>query len=167
MSATSESIERLIDDQLRSVSDRRVVDHVRSLLIDPVRRLRRWDYGEPNTHFDCWDVLEESERTGIAFCEHGFGPECPWGLVTLRGNEDELSIGMDCEWFPRFLDAYFESAASSHPIWRVFKQDPGQRFPGRPIGSESDWHSTWQEVEKLRELEDGSRYHHFHSIAYS
>src|SRR3546814_4621244 len=45
----------------------------------------------------------------IVYCESGFGPERPWGLVHLGGQH--MSMGDDSGWFPIFLDAYFGSFA--------------------------------------------------------
>ncbi len=48
-------------------------------------------------------------NTGIAYCEFGFGPRNPWGLVFLsRG-----SIGMDSAWYESFWASYFESMAAA------------------------------------------------------
>lgn len=167
VTVTAEKLERLIYEALSLVSEPRVVEHIRTLLIEPTMRMRRWDYGEPDTYYECWDVLEESGGLGIAYSERGFGPACPWGLVRVTGTDGELSIGMDCAWYPSFMEAYFESAASEVPIWRVFKQHQGQDYPGTPIGPESDWDTTWKVVNRLRQLNDGARYNHHHSIWYS
>jgi len=85
---------------------------------------REWDYGVPGQTYPCWSVLNHIEsNTGIAFCEFGFGPRSPWGLVMLSGAE-HMSLGMDAGWFETFLEAYFDSRAITDlPIWRVFKQD--------------------------------------------
>jgi hypothetical protein len=59
----------------------------------------------------------------------------PWGLLFLEGT-DHMSMGMDSGWFEHFLEAYFESQASSEvPIWRVF-QHQGTDFPGKAITAE-------------------------------
>ncbi len=73
-------------------------------------------------------------------------------------------MGMDSGWFPRFLDAYFESmAASALPIWRVYQQGEGN-YPGRPLSAEGPWQATWAEVERLRALHPNTRYHCAQSI---
>jgi len=75
-----------------------------------------------------------------------------------------MSIGMDCEWYESFLDAYFESmAATDLPIWRAFKQE-GEAYPGVALTPEADWNSTWQEVYRLRSINPGARYHCSQSI---
>jgi hypothetical protein len=81
--------------------------------------MRPWDYGRPGEAFPCWLVPEhQASNTGIAYCEQGFGPRCPWGLLFLEGTE-HMSMGMDSAWFEYFLEACFEFKASSEvPIWR-------------------------------------------------
>ncbi len=167
LTITPDKLTHLIDEELSSVSDARVAEHVRSLLVAPRKTLRRWDYGEPGLHYECWDVLEERGGLGITYSEHGFGPAKPWGLIRVSGTESEMSMGMDASWCRRFLDAYFESAASELPIWRVFKQREDDEFPGEAVGPELAWDSVWKEVEKLRELQDGARYNVHHSVGYS
>jgi hypothetical protein len=76
-----------------------------------------------------------------------------------------MSIGMDSGWFAFFLEAYFESMASSDlPIWRVYKQSGD--FPGTPITPEAGWDVTWQEVYRLREVDKKSSYNCWHDIVH-
>ncbi len=119
--------------------------------------MRAWDYGTPGEKFLCWVVLEHAaSNTGIAYCEHGFGPTMPWGLLFLSG--PHMSMGMDSGWYEHFLEAYFESKASSElPIWRVF-QHRGTGYPGTAITAEGSWDDTWSEVMRLRGVNDGFRY---------
>jgi hypothetical protein len=166
MSISAESIKELINAELSKVLDHRVVDHIRNLLVEPTVVMRKWDYGDSNTMYECWDVLnEEDSSIGIAYSEFGFGPKSPWGLVWTSGSISEMSIGMDCEWFVRFLDAYFDSAASDLHIWRVFKQ-VDEPYPGIPLTEETDWDSAWKKVYELRESDGATRYNHHHSIKY-
>lgn len=169
MTINESKLKQLIEKELSSLSDDRVIRHVRSMLIEPKMRLRHWDWGEPGTRYQCWDILEEQGGLGIAYSEYGFGPKCPWGLVRVSGMTDEysLNIGMDCAWYPKLLDAYFESAAEELDIWRVFKKSADEPFPGKSISEESDWRSIWQAVYKLRaEDEQGAEYNVYHSVIY-
>jgi len=120
---TAEFLIARVEEELATLNDRRVVAHIRSLMVAPAPQMRAWDYGAPGDAFLCWLVLAQgSQNIGIAYCEQGFGPRNSWGLLFLEG--PRLSIGSDCGWFDRFLDAYFESPASSEiPIWEVFRQD--------------------------------------------
>ena len=159
MTLLASGLSDLVGAELAQLDDPRVTNHVRHLLVAPRPVMRGWDYGSEGEAFPCWSVLEHTEsNTGIAYCESGFGPKSPWGLVTLAGTE-HMSMGMDDGWFPRFLDAYFDSyAATELSIWRVF-QDRDAEFPGRPISAEGTWKSAWAEVERLRALHPEIRYH--------
>ncbi|HEY4345402.1 MAG TPA: hypothetical protein VGN05_13715, partial [Parvibaculum sp.] len=153
-----------VERELEHLRDIRVIKHIRDLLIESLPVIRGWDYGEPEEQYTCWTVLaEKGGTTGIAYCEKGFGPSHPWGLVSLTTNKDvPASMGMDSSWYQTFLSAYFESAAADLHIWRVFKVDPsGVR---EPITAESSWEATWNQVYDLRKLDTVSRYDCGHSI---
>src|SRR5436309_3024032 len=125
MSIDTHKLKAMIDGELAQLSDSRVVAHIRALLVEPTVTLRHWDYGRDDEQYPSWTVLRHSaSKTGIAYCEHGFGPRSPWGLVLLEGDERRTSIGMDCSWYTTFLQAFFESqAATDLPIWRVVKSE--------------------------------------------
>ena len=167
MGISAESIRSLVDGELLNMHDIRVKNHVRQFLVNPKRTLRLWDYGEPGEMYECWTVLDhEASNAGIVYCEFGFGPKCPWGLVFISGTENEMSLGMDCGWFQSFFDAYFDSFVSLDlPIWRVFKRTSGA-YPGNPISEESDWDLTWEKVNKFREQDKFAKYECHHSIVY-
>lgn len=161
-------LKAMIDRELERLSDARVKGHIRRLLVDPRPVLRNWDYGKPGEQYPCWAVLNDSgSNTGIAYCESGFGPRSPWGLVWL-GNDDakHLSMGMDAGWFSTFLEAYFDSfAATELPIWRVFRTDSsGVRDA---ITEEGTWEATWTRVAECRKADPASRYDCGHSTRYT
>lgn len=149
----------LVETEITKLGNTRIAAHVRALLVRPFPVIRDWDYGADKEAYPCWSVLaHEASNTGIAYCESGFGPRNPWGLVTLTGKEN-MSIGMDSGWFPCFLDAYFESrAASELPIWRVYQQQD-DNFPVRALTVEGSWESTWLEVMRLRSTGTNHRYY--------
>ena len=165
MAVTAAILKRLIAKELEHVADERVRAHVRSLLVEPAPILRGWAYGEPGEQYACWGVLNhERSDTGIAYCEEGFGPERPWGLVWLSGG-DRMSIGMDSGWYGTFMDAYFESFAPTDlPIWRIFKTD--QETGRAPISAEQEWVAAWEEIERLRARDPETRYDCDHTIRY-
>lgn len=71
---------------------------------------RGWDYGKISERFICWTVLEHPpSNTAIAYCEQGFGPSNPWGLVFLTG--EQMGIGMDSGWFSTLESAMRDSMA--------------------------------------------------------
>jgi len=99
MPITLAQIRSLVEEELSRLADAHVVAPIRSLLVEPAVVWREWDYGEPGLSFACWSVLNHAaSNSGIAYCESGFGPRSPWGLVTLSG--EYMSIGMDCAWYP-------------------------------------------------------------------
>ena len=103
-------IRKLVESELSRLRDKRVLPRIQELLVEPYPVERAWDYGTPGQTFICWTVLEHRDsNTGIAYCEHGFGPENPWGLVFLSG--PHMAIGMDSAWFPSFEIALKESMA--------------------------------------------------------
>jgi hypothetical protein len=163
MDVTPQQIQALVEAELQGLRDGRVATHIRSLLVLPSAQEREWDYGTPGQTYPCWAVLDHAKsNSGIAYCQFGFGPEMPWGLVSLSGAH--MSMGMDCQWFDSFLDAYFESrAATELPIWRIFKQ-VDKHYPGAALTSEADWDSTWTEIRRLRAADPVSRYHCLQSI---
>jgi hypothetical protein len=109
-----QDISNLVEKELRRISDERLVNRIRELMVSPYPVERAWDYEPRGQRFVCWTVLEhQPSKTGIAYCSEGFGPSYPWGLVFLSG--DYMSIGMDCGWFASLEDAMRESMAWDGP----------------------------------------------------
>ena len=107
-------ITRLVKDELESITDGRLRDAISRLLVEPRCELRSWDYGPEGVRYPCWMVLEHpTSNTGIAFCENGFGPMDPWGLLFLSGQH--LSMGMDSQWYSSLEDAFRQSMACDVP----------------------------------------------------
>jgi hypothetical protein len=103
-----EHIVSLVDAELAKIHDRDLVGRIRKLLVTPYPVSRKWDYGAPGQTYVCWTVLEHPRsNTGLAYCESGFGPIHPWGLVSLSG--PYMSMGMDSGWYANFEDAVGES----------------------------------------------------------
>ena len=167
MSVNVNTLKKLIDDELRFLSSPKVLTHIRSLLVEPKVIFRDWDYGDPGEQYPCWTVLNDNpsiSNTSIAYCESGFGPRCPWGLVGQNG--DHMSMGMDSGWYSTFLDAYFESfAPTALDIWRVFKIASSGDW--EPLTDEGSWGDTGTKVEELRRTYPESRFAVRHSISYS
>jgi hypothetical protein len=104
------AINELVERALTTVADLAVIELVRKLRVEPYPVEREWNYGAPGQKYVCWTFFEHPEsNTGIAYCEHGFGPEYPWGLVAIRG--PYMSMGMSDGWFPSLDQAVRESMA--------------------------------------------------------
>ena len=77
-------ISDLVEREILRISDKNLVQRIRELLVVPYPVERGWDYGAIDEQYVCWTVLEHpASNTGIAFCEKGFGPSDPWGLVSI------------------------------------------------------------------------------------
>ena len=111
MTGTEMSV--LVEAELTRISNPSTVALIRSLLVPPRCEQRPWDYGEPNETRPCWIVAEHpASNAAFAFCEQGFGPKCPWGLLWRSG--DWLSMGMDSSWFTSLEDCVRDSIAWPH-----------------------------------------------------
>jgi hypothetical protein len=160
MGVTATSLQEMIECELAGVGDARVVRHVRRQLVEPRSLLLKWDYGEPDQEYPGWIVLQDMQSGAeIAYCEQGFGPRSPWGLV----DSQDRHIGMDSGWFPSFMEAFFESFASVElPIWKVIKVEAdGARTH---LTEEGDWDPTWKRVYELRASDPAGRYECHHDI---
>lgn len=163
---TPTDVAALVRDEMRSLHDARVVAHVSSLLVSPPRQLLLgWDYGVVGTTFEGFLVLDHARSgTAIAYCQQGFGPAAPWGLIFTKQGRPP-SMGMSDGWFPQFLDGFFESMASADlDIWRVKERRPGQDPTW--MSGELSWNEAWKQVMALRESAPDCRYDCEHAIAY-
>jgi hypothetical protein len=110
MVLTGSKVSELVEAELAQISTPSTIALIRRLLVPPRCEQRPWDYGEPNETFPCWIVADHApSNTGFAYCEHGFGPRCPWGLLWLSG--DHLNMGMDSSWYTSLEDVVRDSCA--------------------------------------------------------
>jgi hypothetical protein len=85
-----------------------------ALVMEPRLEERTWEYAEPSEpeRYPCWVVAEAPARgILVVYCEHGFGPERPWGILR-RAND---SLGMDSECCSRFEDAAIGAGLLDEP----------------------------------------------------
>ena len=107
---TSKDVAALVSRELERIADQALLTRLQELLVTPYPVEREWDYGTPGERFTCWTVLEHaSSNTAIAYCDRGFGPSYPWGLVFLSG--PHMGIGMDALWHLTLESAMRESMA--------------------------------------------------------
>jgi hypothetical protein len=110
----AKSISELVEREILHITDARIAQRIRELLVSPYPVGRSWDYGTPDEQFICWTVLEHPQsNTGIAFCSEGFGPSYPWGIVFLSG--PHMNIGMDSQWYVSLEEAMRGSMAWDGP----------------------------------------------------
>ena len=161
----SAEVAAALDEDLANLRDPRVRASIQAFRVATPTPIRlAWDYGEPGETFDGWLVFENPEqRTGIVYCDQGFGPKRPWGLINT--GETCPSMGMDSGWFDRFMDAYLDSPATDLPIWRVVRWRQGDSAR-EPITEELSWEEAWKIVYRLREEDPAHAYGCEHNIAY-
>jgi hypothetical protein len=104
-------ISSLVEAEIGRIVQSELVEVIRNHLVEPRMELRDWDYGEDSEQFECWIVCEDwQSNNAIAYCDQGFGPTYPWGVLSLKG--EQLSMGPDGGWF-----ATFEDAARCSGMW--------------------------------------------------
>lgn len=128
--ADRQQIDSLIARELAIMTDRRRRDALHSILVEPRLEEREWDYGRPGDRFHYWVVAEaRDEGIILVYCEHGFGPESPWGFL-FTDARNSYTLGMDSQW-----DWYLEGAFVTAGLWagevrrnEAFLLPPEQRF---------------------------------------
>jgi len=110
MALTTSQVLALVETELARIPSSQTAALIRSLLVPPRCEDRPWDYGAPGATYPCWIVAEHTPSgTAFAYCEQGFGPSCPWGLLSVSG--EHLSMGMDCGWYESLAEVVRESFA--------------------------------------------------------
>ena len=100
-------VSEILEAAIAEIEDGEVVDAIRRFLVTPKCVMRNWDY-EDDTRFPCWIVASDpASNTAIAYCELGFGPASPWGL--LNQNSEFNEMGPDAAWYSRLEDAFRQS----------------------------------------------------------
>lgn len=101
------AVDVLLDHALARIVQPDLAALIRSRRIAPRMEMRSWDYGAADQEYPCWIVLEHrTSNTAIAYCELGFGPKNPWGLLFLNG--PCLSMGMNSGWYDEMEGAVRE-----------------------------------------------------------
>ena len=112
---TASDVTSLVNQELARFTDPEQLERVQDLLIVPRCEQRGWDYGAENQTYPCWIVAEHHQtQVAIGFCEFGFGPANPWGLLSIIGSGGYESMGMDCGWFQHLDECLKESFAWDH-----------------------------------------------------
>ncbi|WP_395673706.1 hypothetical protein [Inquilinus sp.] len=99
-------IEALVAAECARIRDEGTREQLKRCLVTPRRHMLEWDYASEPTAYPAWLVADLRHPVGgVSYCEHGFGPGCPWGLTGLEGG----SAGMDSGWFGTLQEAFLDS----------------------------------------------------------
>jgi hypothetical protein len=118
---TAQDVTLLVQQQLDSIQDLLVKEAITALLVEPTCLEREWDYGYEGQTYPCWAIAEHvASNTLFVYCEYGFGPRTPFGMVFLSG--PNLGMGMDSSWYTSLEAVFYESFAGVPvPIWSVIR----------------------------------------------
>jgi hypothetical protein len=161
---TTADVEALVRDDMRVLSDARVLAHVSSLLLTPPRPQRVWVPRYSGEVYEGFLVLSHPSGAAVAYSPRDYDLAVPWGLVGTP-NEPPSAATWCYDWYPRFLDVYFESLASTDlAIWRVREWQPGR--DGAWVSGELSWREAWEQVSAMRASAPHAQYYCDHSIMY-
>ena len=102
MSRSASAMKALATAELERVPDEDCRERLARVLVEPTFVSLAWEYGALGATRLCCVVarLEDGDRA-LVYCEDGFGPQEPWGAVSLR----EASMGDDDQWHASLYDA--------------------------------------------------------------
>ena len=101
-------LEKLIEEEINKISQEELVSTIQDHKVAIRVENREWDYSNTYKEYPCYIVLEDKKsNTAIAYCENGFGPAYPWGLLFIEG--EYMSMGMDANWFCSLEEAVRDS----------------------------------------------------------
>jgi hypothetical protein len=104
----------LFDSELEKIDQQAVVECIEKFRIPPRLQYLNWDYGEEGQQYPCWIAVEDpGTGTAVVFCQQGFGPQYPWGLVSIEGPYQ--SMGTDYQWFVTLEEAVRDAMFSEGP----------------------------------------------------
>jgi len=99
-------VRAMVDRELARFRDAGFRVRARELRVPPAVELHGWEYGDLAMQYPCWVVIAEPPcRHEVAYCEEGFGPSHPWGVVVAGSR----SLGLDTSWFQTLEEAFVRS----------------------------------------------------------
>jgi hypothetical protein len=114
---SSTEVKQLVDAEVARIADPDLRGAVARMLIEPRLHDVTWDYGEgeEDEAYPCWIVadLRPSSPFVVAYCEHGFGPQEPFGIISA----DLSSMGMDSQWFTTLEGGVRSFGWRREPSW--------------------------------------------------
>lgn len=104
------AIIQIVEKELTNIKNPALFVSILRLLVPPSIVLREWEYGLKGQKFPCWTIAKHPpSNTEIAYCEFGFGPSRPWGLVFSSGKN--MQMGQRHSWFSTLEEAMKASCA--------------------------------------------------------
>jgi hypothetical protein len=102
MSRSATAVKALVAAELERAADAVCRERLASVLVEPSFLSLAWEYGALGATRLCCIVarLGDGDRA-LVYCEDGFGPQEPWGAVSLA----EGSMGTDDQWYGSLYDA--------------------------------------------------------------
>jgi hypothetical protein len=102
MSRSASTMKAIVAAELERASDADCRDRLANVLVEPSFLPLSWEYGALGATRLCCVVarLGDGDRA-LVYCEDGFGPQEPWGAVSLA----EASMGGDDQWYGSLYDA--------------------------------------------------------------
>lgn len=158
MNISSDWLKLQIETELKTIDDAIVLAFIEARLVEPHVVMRDWDYGAPGQQYPCWTIFEDHGRDlALVYCDEGFGPQTPWGMVWIGKSGRPPSMGMDTGWHPTFVEAFLDSLiATELPIWRVYQRNEDGKF--EPITPPGEWDATWMSRNRLAAGPEDARY---------
>jgi hypothetical protein len=99
-----EEVDEILVSEISKIAQPDLITTIESRRITPRSEIRDWDYSPKDAQYECWVCVEDiSSKSCVAYCQEGFGPTYPWGLLELHG--DNASLGMDAQWYRTLEDA--------------------------------------------------------------
>lgn len=110
MELIADEVSKIIETELGKIKNPQSAELIRKLLVPLRCEVRQWEYDAEGSKYPCWIFAEHQESdTVFAYCEHGFGPDCPWGLLGV--SRAYPNMGMDSNWFDSLEDLVRDSQA--------------------------------------------------------
>jgi hypothetical protein len=113
MSRSASTMKALVAAELERAADANCRDRLAGVLVEPTFLSLAWEYGAVGATRLCCVVarLDDGDRA-LVYCEDGFGPQEPWGAVSLA----EASMGGDEQWYSSLYDAAIGAGLCQPPL---------------------------------------------------
>ena len=153
-----DNIKEIVAKEILKIKDPIILNGLGQILIKPFKHLRTWDYSTTNEKFSCWSIaLDSGTDTSLIYCDKGFGPKTPWGLVSTKN----LYFGMDSAWFNNLEECYLDSFAGGElPIWGVERHNEDNTK--EIIVSDLIADKAFEIIESLRKKQVAEKYYIVH-----